>query len=329
MADHVNPRVLVSRCLGFDACRWNGVTISSPEVRALRPFVDFVDVCPEVEIGLGVPRDPVRIVERGGVPSLVQPATARDMTDDMNRYALALLRNLGPLDGIILKSRSPSCGLTDTKVYSTIDGSAPVSRTRGLFAVEVTQGYPGVPAEDEGRLTNFRIRERFLAAIFTLSSFRTARARALAPNATRHDSARLLTEFHASSKLLLMAQDQSEMRRLGRVAANAGAMAEEELWEEYRLGLLRAFSRAPRRGNALNVLEHALGYFKTQLSPAEKRLFLKTVDEYRAGRVPLSAPVAMLRAWIARFGEPYLASQSFFEPFPAELVSMRDSALGR
>jgi uncharacterized protein YbgA (DUF1722 family) len=119
------------------------------------------------------------------------------------------------------------------------------------------------------------------------------------------------------------------MRRLGRVAANAAAMAEEELWEEYRLGLLRAFSRAPRRENALNVLEHALGYFKTQLSPAEKRLFLKTVDEYRAGRVPLSAPVAMLRAWIARFGEPYLASQSFFEPFPAELVSMRDSALGR
>lgn len=325
----MRPRLVVSRCLGFAACRWNGLTIASPEVSALAPYVEFVDVCPEADIGLGIPRDPLRIVAIAGVERLMQPATGRDVTDDMTAFATARLAQIGSIDGFILKSRSPSCGVKDTKVYSPTPRSASFGHTKGLFAAEAARLFPGVPLEDVGRLTNVRIREQFLTAVFTLASFRELRDGAISRDSSPRNAARLLTEFHASAKLLLMAQNQTQMRRLGRIAANPARVPAEEVWSAYAQGLLQAFERPPRPTNAINVLEHAMGYFKTQLAPPEKRLFLEMLEEYRAGRMPLSAPVAVLRAWIARFGEPYLATQRFFSPYPEELVSMRDSGLGR
>jgi uncharacterized protein YbgA (DUF1722 family)/uncharacterized protein YbbK (DUF523 family) len=326
----VRPRVVISRCLGIEACRWNGVVIQSPEVAMLRPHVDFVDVCPEVEIGLGVPRDPVRIVRAHGVDSLVQPATGRDVTDPMTAFARERLAAIGPVDGFLLKSRSPSCGMKDTKVYPTADPSATLGRTAGFFAREVCRYFDGIPAEDEGRLTNFRIREQYLAAIFTLASFRELREHVEGGTAPRRaDAARELTRFHAANKLLLMSQNQAEMRRLGSIAANRDGRDPADVLDAYGAGLARAFAKLPRPTNAANVLEHAMGYFKTQIKPPEKRLFLDLLRDFREGRLPLSAPVAVLRGWIARFGEPYLEAQTFFGPYPEALVTIRDSGLGR
>ena len=279
----MRPRLVVSRCLGFAACRWNGLMISSPEVSALARYVEFVDVCPEVETGLSIPRDPVRIVAKNGAERLVQPATGRDITDEMTRFAVEWLARVGSVDGFVLKSRSPSCGMKDTKVYPSAAHAAPIGRTRGLFAAQVASRFPGVPLEDEGRLTNFRIREQFLTAVFTLADFRELQERVLGHGASRKEAARLLTEFHARAKLLLMAQSGSQMRRLGRIAANPQGAQVEEVWSAYADGLLQAFERPAHPTNTINVLEHAMGYFKTQLLAREKRLFLEMLDAYRAG----------------------------------------------
>ena len=326
----MRPRVVISRCLGIERCRWNGAVIQSAEVEMLRPHVEFVDVCPEVEIGLSVPRDPVRIVRTRDVDSLVQPATGRDVTAEMNTFARQRLASIGPVDGFLLKSRSPSCGLKDTKVYPQEGPSVALGRTLGFFAREACRQFDGIPAEDEGRLTNFRIREQYFAAIFTLAAFRELRERMGGGAVNRHaDVARELTRFHAANKMLLMSQNQAEMRRLGAIAANRDRLGPARVLDAYGAGLARAFSKLPRPANAANVLEHAMGYFKTQLSPVEKRLFIDMVRDFLEGQLPLSAPVAVLRAWIARFGEPYLEAQTFLAPYPEALVTIRDSGLGR
>ncbi len=326
----MRPRVVVSRCLGFAPCRWNGLTIESPEVKALRPHVEFVDVCPEFEIGLGVPRTPVRIVRDHEFDRLVQPATGRDLTTEMTTFAQQRLAGIGAVDGFILKSRSPSCGVKDAKIYPTTTASAAVGHVAGLFTQGVLHQFAGVPVEDEGRLTNLRIREQFLSAIFTLAAFRDLLDRIGSVDTRRNAAtARELMRFHAANKLLLLSQNQTEMRRLGRIAANPDSLLPAEVLGAYGGGLARAFSKLPRPANAVNVLEHAMGYFKTQLSPTEKRLFLDMLESYRAEQLPLSAPVAVIRQWIARFGEPYLEAQTFFAPYPDDLVSMHDSRRGR
>ena len=234
------PRVLVSRCLGFDACRYNGMTIESAEVTALRQHVEYVDVCPEVAIGLGVPRDPVRVVRERGVDRLVQPATGRDLTTEMAAFAEERLASVGPLDGAVLKSRSPSCGVKDTKAYPSAGPSAPFGRTAGFFAREVGRRFPDMLAEDEGRLTNFRIRERFLTAIFTLAAFRALRERVCDDaGCARSETAREVMGFHSANKLLLMAQNQAEMRRLGGIAANHEGLPAAEVLDAYGAALAR------------------------------------------------------------------------------------------
>lgn len=307
---------------------------------ALVDHVDIETVCPEVEIGLGVPRDPLRVVGAPGAERLVQPDTGRDLTDEMTAYAAGRLAALGPVDGFILKSRSPSCGLKDTKVYPSAERSPASHRTAGFFAREVARLFPEAPVEDEGRLTNFRIREHFLAAVFTLASLRALREQAFGdargaasdtgrPPLPPRRAAGLLTRFHAANKLLLMSHSQAGMRQLGGTAANLQGTPIARVYEEYARGLSRALARPPRPSNTVNVLTHAMGYFKDGLTGPEKRLFLEMLESYREGRTPLGALLAVLGEWIARFDEPYLAAQTFFAPYPDTLVSIRDSGLGR
>ncbi|MBI4727752.1 DUF523 domain-containing protein [candidate division TA06 bacterium] len=165
------PRIVVSKCLGFAACRYNGLMISSPLVRKLKDHVDFVPVCPEQEIGLGVPRDPIRVIEIKGRRSLFQPATGRDLTKEMKAFAGKFFRNLGPVDGFLLKSRSPSCGIGDVKIYSGTKEKQTIltAKGHGFFGSRVMKLYPGLAIEDESRLKKAAIREHFLTSIFTMA----------------------------------------------------------------------------------------------------------------------------------------------------------------
>ena len=183
---HPRPRLVVSRCLELAACRYDGAVIAAPLVRRLAPFVELVPVCPELEIGLGVPRDPVRLVTLAGAPDeprMVQPATGRDLTGAMTACARAFLERAGPVDGFLLKSRSPSCGVEDTKLYTGPEEETPVGLGAGLFARAVLERFGHLPVADEERLADPDARHRFLADLFARARRRQAREAGAAPPA--------------------------------------------------------------------------------------------------------------------------------------------------
>jgi uncharacterized protein YbgA (DUF1722 family)/uncharacterized protein YbbK (DUF523 family) len=314
------PTVVASKCLGFAACRYNGLSVSSDVVNALMPHVDFVPVCAEMEIGLGVPREPIRVVSGPDGLRLLQPSTGADVTDRMTRFAAAFLDSLAIVDGFILKSRSPSCGVRDVKVFRGVEKEAAVGKGSGFFGAAVAEKFPGHPVEDEGRLMNFRIREHFLTSLYALARFRAARARL---------AMRDLVDYQARNKLLLMSYSQKEMRILGKIVANSGLKAAHEVFDEYEAHLRAALANPPKYVSNINVLMHAAGYFKEGLAAPEKAHFLAALEKYRAGKIPLSAAIAIVNSWLARFGSDYLKQQTYFEPYPEALVEITDSGKGR
>jgi uncharacterized protein YbgA (DUF1722 family)/uncharacterized protein YbbK (DUF523 family) len=314
------PVVVISKCLGFAHCRFNGLTISSHTVDKLKLHVDFRPVCPEVEIGLGVPRDPIRVVKRADGLRLVQPATGNDVTDKMTEFAESFLGSVEDADGFILKSRSPSCGIKDVKIYPGMGKVGSGLRGSGFFGGAVIEKFPGLPVEDEGRLTNFNIREHFLTKLFTMSRFRAVKS---------SNSMKELVQFHTENKLLLMAYNQERMRILGRIVANPDKRPFGELIRDYEEHLMGAFSKASRYTSNINVLMHGLGYFSDELSSNEKAFFLDSLERYRSGSIPLSVPLNIIRSLIVRFQEDYLVQQTFFEPYPEELMEITDSGKGR
>lgn len=318
--EHPRPRVVVSRCMGFEACRHNGEILPERFIDRLSPFVEYVTVCPEVEVGLGTPRDPVRIVDRDGIRRLIQPSTGLDVTPRMQRFSRRFLDEVGEVDGFILKSRSPSCAVSDAKHYPSVERSASLGKTSGLFGDAVLRRFGDLAVEDEARLLNFDLREHFLRKLFAL-----ARLRAL----KKRSSMARLVAFHASHKLLLMASSEKQLRTLGRIVANPDRLRAAQVLPRYEDAFRAAFIRPARRGPMTNVMMHAFGYFSKGLTARERRHFLKTLEDYRRSRSPVSAPLALLRSWIERFGEEYLGQQIFFDPFPEDLVELTDSGKGR
>jgi len=315
------PRVVFSRCLTFANCRYNGQIIASEAVEQFKRFFDCTTPCPEADIGLGIPRDPIRIVRRENRLRLVQPATERDLTDEMLGFARGFLDTLGPVDGFVLKSRSPSCGLTDVKMFGeTSEGSALPGKISGFFGGAVLERFPQVAIEDEGRLTNFSIREHFLTRVYISARFRMLEER---------PSMAGLVQFQAENKLLFMAYNQTRMRELGRIVANLERLPVAEVFKRYAERLPLAFARQPRFNSAINVLQHGAGYFKDKVSAREKGFLADALESFRSGRVPLSVPQSIIRAWVARFDVPYLEQQTFFRPYPEELQFISDSGKGR
>lgn len=314
------PVVVVSKCLEFDKCRYNGAVIPAKFVRKLNSYVTFRPVCPEVEIGLGIPRDPIKIIDDNGRHRLYQPTTRRDLTASMNRFSKQYLDGLQDVDGFILKFGSPSCALKDAKIY--VDETNPIAMGKGpgLFAAAVLERFPGLAVEDEGRLSNFRLREHFLTKLFLLADFRQVR---------RSGRIKALVDFHTRNKLMLMAYSQKHMRLLGRLVAAAEKERMDSLLDEYHTLLGEAFARCARYNSHINVLMHALGYFKQEATAAEKRYFLQMLDKFRAERLPLSAILAVLHSWSLKYDKTYLLGQTYFEPYPEELVEITDSGLGR
>lgn len=318
--NRIVPRVVFSRCLGFEACRYNGQAIHDPIVESIVPYIEPITVCPEMDVGLGVPRKPVRLVEEKEQVFLLQPETGQDVTEAMSAFTERFLDELSDVDGFILKYRSPSCGLNQVRVYNSRAPRAGHRKGMGAFGGRVMERFGDLAVEDEGRLQSFDIRQHFLTKAFSLARFRRAVA------AGRMSD---LVAFHARHKLLLMAYNQTAMREMGRIVANQNRLPMEATVRAYRDGLHVAFVRAPRRTSAINVLLHGFGYVSDRLSPTEKAFFLETLERYRARQVPLSVPTSIVRAWIIRFGVDYLLDQVYFEPFPLELVTVLDSGKGR
>ena len=278
MRTFARPNVVVSKCMGFAACRYNGVTIPDAFVQQLEPYVTYLPVCPEVEIGLGVPRDPVRVVLVDGEPRLLQPSTGADVTERMQAFASTHFASLVDVDGFILKGRSPSCGIKDVKFYRGTEKGSPVAKKgNGFFGEAVLTRYGHLPVEEEGRLTNFTIRERFLTALFALADFRAVKASGAMGE---------LVRFHTDNKLLLLAYNESQYRLLGPIVANHTKKPAAEVIAAYETHLWKALAHPARRTAGINVLMHALGYFSEKLTSDEKAYFLDALEKYRAEKVP-------------------------------------------
>jgi uncharacterized protein YbgA (DUF1722 family)/uncharacterized protein YbbK (DUF523 family) len=314
------PIIIVSKCLGFEHCRYNGEIINDEFAGRMADHVDYRPVCPEVEIGLGVPRDPIHIVSKRGALSLVQPATGRDVTGLMLDFCRDFLGSLGEVDGFLLKFRSPSCGTNDVKIYASNASSGAMGKGSGFFGNAVLESFPDLAVETEGRLKNFRLREHYLTRIFTMARWReTAEAGRMKD----------LIDFHSRHKFLLMAYNQAELKKLGAIAANQDHSNVGEVFGLYRQHLSRALSRMPRYTSNINVLMHALGYFTKGLSAKEKSYFLDTLQRYRDRAIPMSVPTSIMNSWIIRFDQDYLDQQVFFRPYPEELNLISDSGKGR
>lgn len=319
-SNFAKPNVFVSKCLGFAKCRWNGDIIPDAFVEKLKPFVTYTTTCPECEIGLGVPRDPIRIVLHKDIYRLMQLNTGRDVTGSMNDFAERYLDSLSEIDGFILKDRSPSCGIKEVKVYPSLEPSASLKKSSGLFGAAVLNRFPHTAVETESRLTNLELREHFLTRIFTFARFRAAAAGYQIKN---------LVQFHAENKLLIMTYSQRELNLMGNIVANRPIRTPKQIFNEYRESLSRAFAKEPSFTEAINVLMHGLGYFTKHLKPEEKRFFLNTLEEYRREQVPLSVPVNILHSYVIRFNEDYIKRQTFLKPFPEALLEIRDSGKGK
>ena len=322
MKDFLKPKVVISKCLEFDHCRWNGNIIKSPIVEILESYIDFQPVCAEVEIGLGVPREPVRIV-KGESLKLIQPSSLKDYTEKMETFTKDYLNSIDIVDGFILKSKSPSCGIKETNYYYDIKrGSAVIEKGAGLFGREVLKMFPNAAIETEGRLMNFRIREHWLTKLYTLKNFRHMK---------KSESNHKLVEFHTKNKFLFMAYNQNLMRKMGRIVANPFKKPFKSIIEEYETFLHNLLNNPPEYTSHINVLIHIFGYFKKELNPKEKAFFLDELEKYRAGWIPLFMIIELIKSWLMKADKSYLQAQSYFEPYPEELMNfdIKDTWRGR
>lgn len=311
-----HPIIVISKCLGFAACRYDGQMIPSSFVESMKTLVEFIDVCPECEVGLGVPRDPVVIV-LDGEKELVQPSTGIVLTDRILKFTDSYLEELDDFDGFILKSKSPSCGIGTTKIFSNtyVDDGVDklISRNEnGFFADRVLAEYSHLPIVDELDMSDPMARDHFLTRIFTLASFR---------DASVSKSINSLIEYHTRNKLLFMAYNKDAMTIMGNVVANHGGLKVDEVYENYLHLLLELLSKPAGSGSVINAMMHAFGYFSRNLSAPEKFLFLNKLQAYRVDNSLIFELRNNLKSRAEEFELDYLCSQTLFSPYPQEILS--------
>lgn len=309
------PRVLLSRCIEFDACRYNGEMIRSRAVSSLKAFAELIPVCPEVEIGLGVPRDPLRLILAEGSERLLQPSTHRDLTDPMLEFAAGFADKTEAIDGIVMKAGSPSCGPRGVDIYPDATASVPVSKGSGLFAKAILKSYPGTPLADERELENPAFCDHFFTRLFVIADFMQVR---------RHESGRNLLQFHAENKYILNAFSRREYRELTRLVVNREGRPFDEVVREYEQRLRVVLARRLLRSSHVAILERAAVHLFAHAAEEDQAEIGRTIESYRASTIVLEEARQRFRDWIERFDESYLAHQTYFEPYPECLLPVRN-----
>ena len=305
-------KIGVSSCLLGCKVRYDGGHKLDRYIRDdLGRFFSYLPVCPEVESGLPVPRETLRLVDSPGGVRLVFRKNGEDFTDAMRAWAADRLDQLESDDlcGFIFKSKSPSSGMERVKVYN--DKGVPSSSGTGIWAGMFMQRFPLIPVEEEGRLHDPKLREMFIERVFVLKRWRDA--------FRNGGSLGRLVDFHTRHKLLIMAHSQEMYRELGRVTAEGKKSNLDRLLETYLKGLTRALSLKTTIKKNVNVLQHIMGYFKKNLTADEKQELLEVFNFYARGDSPLIVPVTLLNHYVRKFDQGYLKEQYYLNPHPLEL----------
>lgn len=303
----------ISRCLLGERVRYDGGhKLDHFLADTLGPFVEWAPVCPEVEAGLGIPREPMRLVGDPKNPRLMTRNTGIDHTERMKRWTRMKLRELKAeeLCGFIFKSRSPSSGMERVKVYKEDGMPGPVGS--GIFARAFMDVFPGVPVEDDGRLRDPGLRENFIERVFVFHRWRL-----LCGRRKRRSG---LIAFHTGHKYLIMAHSPRHLNELGLLVADSGNERLTDLYDEYFRKLMAGLVLEASVKKNANVLQHMMGFFKEYLAADEKRELLEVIGEYRRRLVPLIVPVTLIRHYVRKYQEPYLKQQHYLNPHPDELM---------
>jgi len=306
-------RIGISACLLGEKVRFDGGHKQDAFLTGtFGRFVEWVPVCPEVEAGFGTPREAMRLVRTEDGVRLLTVKTARDVTATLDEYAERRVEELAAeeLCGYVLKKDSPSCGLERVKVYGA--HSVATKSGRGRFAVRLVERFPDLPVEEEGRLSDPRLRDNFVERVFAYW-----RLRDLFDGSW---SVGDLVRFHTAHKLILMAHTPDAYQQLGRLVARARALPHDELERRYTRAFMAALTVLATRRKHTNVLQHMAGYFKDHLDRDSKTELVAAIEDYRRELVPLIVPMTLLRHYVRVHGVSYLAGQLYLEPHPKELM---------
>ena len=305
-------KIGISACLLGHKVRWNGGHTRDPYlVDTLGMYLEYLPVCPEVECGLGIPRETLRLVGDPDNPLLVTSKTNIDHTRQMNRWALKRVKELEKenLCGFVFKKNSPSSGLHRVPVKNF--KGMPQKKGRGLFAQTFTEHFPLIPAEEEGRLNDPKLREMFIEQIFTLKRWRETLSK------RKHMGN--LVDFHTRHKLLVMSHSPNHARMMGKLVANGKQASIKALYQSYETLLMESLSLKTTLKKNINVLQHIMGYFKKRLSQDEKQELLEIMNQYRNQHVPLIVPITLLNHYVRKYKQPYLQQQFYLNPHPIAL----------
>jgi uncharacterized protein YbgA (DUF1722 family)/uncharacterized protein YbbK (DUF523 family) len=307
-------RLGVSRCLLGENVRYDGGhKLDRFLVNTLGQYLEWVPVCPEVEIGLPIPRDTLRLVGDAKAPRLVMPKSGEDYTERMQAWARERLEQLAEikLHGFVFKKDSPSSGLYRVKVYDK--NGMPSKIGTGIFPAEVMKRFPLLPLEEEGRLHDMHLRENFIDRVFAYQRLTCM----LEDNPTPGG----LVQFHTAHKLTLMAHSPSHYQEMGRLVAEAGSLAWEDLVDAYGHLLMAGLQVMTTPGKHANVLQHLMGFLKDTLAKEDKAELLGLIEDYRQGLVPLIVPLTLLKHHLGRHEVPeWVHQQVYIHPYPKELM---------
>jgi uncharacterized protein YbgA (DUF1722 family)/uncharacterized protein YbbK (DUF523 family) len=305
-------KIGVSKCLLGEKVRYDGGHQHDRYITdTLGKHFEYVPVCPEVEYGLPIPREALRLVGDPANPRLVTIKTGIDHTEGMQRWAQERLNRLAEdgLCGFIFKNRSPSSGMQSIKVYGP--SGMPVYKGVGIFARAFMDRFPLLPVEDDGRLHDPTLRENFIERIFVFRRWQELLEKSA--------SGKNLIEFQAEHKLLFMAHSPKHSTDLGRLVAGQKGQA-RQLTDAYAALMMEGLKLIATTKKNTNVLSHIIGYFKKVLSSDEKQELLEIIDQYHGGLVPLVVPITLIKHYVRKYGEPYLERQWYLNPHPVELM---------
>lgn len=298
------PRILLSRCF-LKPVRYNGKAIDNQFVNRLLEFADFLDFCPELDIGLGVPRDPLIIVRKNKLKRLIQATTGIDFTEKILEYSKRVIDSLCNVDGALLKAKSPSCGVLSARIYE--DGKY-VGKTNGLFVEELKKAFHYMPIEDERRLEDPALRHHFLTRIFAFSELRELKA----------NPALKLDQFHMQYKFLLMTYSQKAVKEMEDILSKKNMRFEEKI-KDYCDRFYKAFCRKPSIKRHLKTIQKIFELFSDRLTSKERKELLHLVNRYSQGRLQLTFITEKFKKLAQKFETKLLLSQKYIEPYPEEL----------
>ena len=301
----------ISSCLLGESVRYDGGHKRNAYlVDELGKFFEYVPYCPEVAIGLGTPRPPIRLSGDASSPRAVGIKDPRiDVTDELAGYADSVVAKAPRLCGYVFKRGSPSCGMQRVKVYDA--SGMPGGTASGIYAGTIMRAFPTLPMEEEGRLSDAVLRESFVARVYVYDRWQRASGTGM--------TAAKLVDFHTRHKFLLLSHSEVHYRQLGRLVADAGNRDIESLSREYFAALMDGLRRRATRRRHSNVLQHIVGFLKRSIDTGDKAELTAVIDEYRSGSVPLIVPMKLIGHHFRRHPDDYMALQVYLEPYPAEL----------